>query len=246
MKTKCAQTRYPRASRHTRFGIFDAGRLCLLAVCLTATAAGQEQSDDAQKDTTHILGVVPSHGVTNDKNAVPLTASGKFRLFTASATDPFALMGVGLQAAVSQAKNEFPDYGQGASGYGKRFGSSYLDFAISSFMTGYAFPVLLREDPRYFREGSGSFRKRLSHSLASSFVTRTDAGGSRFNYSNTLGAITAGAISNAYYPSSDRGVGLVFSRAAISIAIGTAGAVFAEFGPDIGKKLSRKAKKKGP
>jgi hypothetical protein len=219
--------------------------LRLFAVCAVAAAAsGQEQPGAFQQDTAHIMGVVPSHGVTNDKNAAPLTSSGKFRLFTTSATDPFALVGIGLQAGISQLKNEFPDYGQGTSGYAKRLGASYSDFAIASFMTNYTFPSLLREDPRYFREGSGSFKKRLGHALASPFVTRTDAGSSRFNYSNVLGTITTGAISNAYYPSSDRGVGLVFSRATIAILFGTAGAVFAEFGPDIGKKLSRKPGKK--
>jgi hypothetical protein len=213
----------------------------LVLICVIAAAAlGQDQRGGAAADSAHIMGVMPSHGVTNDKNAPPLSPHGKFRLFTASATDPFAFIGVGLQAGISQAKNEFPGYGQGTSGYAKRFGASYSDFAISSFMSNYAFPSLLREDPRYFREGSGSIKKRLGHAFASPFVTRTDAGGSRFNYSNTLGAITTGAISNAYYPASDRGVGLVFSRAAIGILFGTVSAVFAEFGPDLEKKLHPK------
>jgi hypothetical protein len=190
------------------------------------------------------MGVVPAHGVTNDKNAATITPSGKFRLFSESVTDPFAVIGVGLQAGVGQAKNEFPGYGQGATGYAKRFGASYSDFAIANFMSSYAFPSLLREDPRYFREGSGPFKKRLGHALASPFVTRTDSGRSRFNFSNVLGVITAGGISNAYYPASDRGVGLVFSRAAIGILFGTVSATFAEFGPDLARKMSRKPKLK--
>ncbi len=218
--------------------------LRFLAVCAgVAAALGQEQPGGVQQDTAHILGVIPSHGVTNDKNAAPLSSSAKFRLFTASATDPFALVGVGLQAGIGQLKNQFPDYGQGGSGYAKRLGASYSDFAMASFMTNYAFPSLLREDPRYFREGSGTFKKRLGHALASPFVTRTDSGSSRFNYSNVLGTITAGGISNAYYPSSDRGAGLVFSRAGVAILFGTASAVVAEFGPDVGRKLRGKPKK---
>jgi len=111
-------------------------------------------------------------------------------------------------------------------------------------MSNYAFPSLLREDPRYFREGSGPFKKRLGHALASPFVTRSDAGGWRFNFSNVLGAVTAGGISNAYYPASDRGVGLMFSRAAIGILFGAVGATVAEFGPDLFRKMSRKLKLK--
>lgn len=235
------------ASSRTRLAALDVGMWRLFVICLIATAAaGQEQPVDSQQDTAHIMGVIPSHGVTNDKNAAPLPASGKFRIFTANVTDPFSVLGVGLQAGIGQARNDHPDYGQGSSGYAKRLGAAYSDFAISNFMSDYVFPSLLREDPRYFREGSGSFKKRLGHALASPFVTRTDAGKWTFNYSNTLGAVTAGAISNLYYPSSDRDVGLVFSRAGIGILFGAAGAILSEFGPDIGRKLSRKPKQKVP
>lgn len=58
------------------------------------------------------------------------------------------------------------------------------DFVIGEFMSTFAFPTLLHEDPRYFREGEGSFKRRLGHSLASAFVTRTDSGRTTFNWSN--------------------------------------------------------------
>ncbi|HVP00309.1 MAG TPA: hypothetical protein VMT15_19695 [Bryobacteraceae bacterium] len=220
---------------------------CLIA----AAAAGQDQPGGGQagntpKDPSHILGVVPSHLVTNNKDAPPLTPSGKFRLFVASTSDPFNLLGVGFEAGINQAQNNLPSYGQGSEGYAKRLGVALSDFSIANFFTSYAYPCVLREDPRYFRDGSGSIKKRLGHALASAFVTHTDAGGSRFNYSNVLGSITAGAISNAYYPSSDRGVGLVFSRAGGAMLFGALGAVVAEFGPDLGKKLSGKPNQKAP
>ena len=239
-------TSSPRGSRFAGRGLAT-GMLRLFAVAFLATgqAAAQVQPDDPQKDAKHMMGVVPAHGITNDKNAAPLTPSGKFRLFTDTVTDPFVVVAAGLQAGLSQAQNDSAGYGQGAAGYAKRFGAAYSDIAIGGFMTNYAFPSLLKEDPRYFRTGSGPFKKRLGHALASPFVTRTDSKTTRFNWSNVLGTITAGGISNLYYPAADRGVGLVFSKAAIGILYGTLGSIFSEFGPDIGKKMS-KPKPKAP
>jgi hypothetical protein len=57
-----------------------------------------------------------------------------------------------------------------------------------------------------------------------------------------LGALTAGSISNAYYPQDDRGFGLTMSRSGISLLYGTLGGVFSEFWPDIQHKLLHKNK----
>ena len=197
-------------------------------------------NDTSPPDSERVFGVVRTFGITNDKNAAPLTPRGKFRIFRQNVTDPFTFVGTAIQAGIGQATNEFPSYGQGAAGYAKRYGASVADFAIGEFMSTFAFPTLLHEDPRYFREGEGSFKRRLSHSLASAFVTRTDSGRTTFNWSNSLGRIAAGGVSTLYYPAEDRSVGLVFSRAGIGMVFGTAGAVFSEFGPDIQRKFSKK------
>jgi hypothetical protein len=191
-------------------------------------------------DSERVFGVVRTFGITNDKHAAPLTPRGKFRIFRQNVTDPFTFVGTALQAGIGQATNDFPAYGQGISGYAKRYGASIADFTIGEFMSTFAFPTILHEDPRYFREGEGSFKGRLGHALASAFVTRTDSGRTAFNWSNSIGRVAAGGISTVYYPAEDRSVGLVFSRAGIGMLFGTAGAVFSEFGPDIEKKIFKK------
>jgi len=45
--------------------------------------------------------------------------------------------------------------------------------------------------------------------ISAAVMTRNDDGRLRPNYSNMLGNFSAGAISNLYYPSSDRGASLV-------------------------------------
>jgi hypothetical protein len=191
-----------------------------------------------------------------------LTRGEKFHLFAKSAFDPVTIGIVGFQAGLSQAEDEFPGYGQGAQGYGKRFGASLADEVSSGFWSNYFYPVLLKEDPRYFRLGEGSFGHRLVYGVKQEFVCHTDKGGRAFNFSNVLGAFTSGGISNLYYPGNtlirmvpatsttpgkpvyenDRGAVLTLSRATIALGYGTLGGLFDEFWPDIQRKISRKHK----
>jgi hypothetical protein len=195
-------------------------------------------------DDQRIFGIMPSYSITNSKDAAPLTARGKFKIFVQNTTDPLMPVGAALVAGIEQATNEFPSFGQGAAGYGKRFGTALADSSIGEFIGTFLFPTIFHEDPRYFREGEGPTGKRLGHALSSAFIRRRDSGRRGFAWSIVLGELAAGAISNAYYPSENRGVGLTFSRAAIGIGLGTVGTIFNEFGPDIQRKMSRKEKAK--
>jgi len=212
----------------------------------SAPAATQTSKKQAEKQiekkeqSQRMLGVVPMFGVTSRQNAPPLTAGGKFHLFVKSAFDPFQYVAAGLQAGISQATNEFPGYGQGAAGYGKRYGATVADQVSSGFFSNFFYPVLLKEDPRYFRLGEGTVKHRIEYAFAQEFVTHKDSGGRTFNFSNVLGAVSAGGLSNLYYPSSDRGFGLTMSRAAIALLYGSAGGLVDEFYPDVQRKLFHK------
>jgi len=219
-----------------------------------------EKEIEKQEQSQRVLGVLPMFGVTSRQNAPPLTANEKFRLFARSAFDPVVMGMVSSQAALSQAENEFPGYGQGMQGYGKRFGATLADEVSSGFWSNYFYPVLLKEDPRYFRLGEGTSGRRLWYAVKQEFVCHKDSGGKSFNYSNVLGSATAGAVSNLYYPGrslihtipatptspaipvyeDDRGMELTLTRSAISLAYGTMGGVFAEFWPDLRRKFFHK------
>ncbi|HLY99491.1 MAG TPA: hypothetical protein VKT33_10565 [Candidatus Angelobacter sp.] len=211
----------------------------------TTSQSEQEKELQKQEQSQRILGMAPMFGVTSRQNAAPLTRGQKFHLFAKSAFDPFAFAAAGLQSGLGQAQNEFPGYGQGAAGYGKRYGASLADQVSSSFFSNYFYPTLLKQDPRYFRLGETSVKHRLLYSLEQEFVCRTDKGGKSFNWSNVLGAFTAGGVSNIYYPSTDRGAGLTLSRSAIALAYGSVGGLVDEFWPDVNRKLfHRKDKNK--
>jgi hypothetical protein len=204
----------------------------------------QEQELLKKEQSQRILGVIPQFDVTNRQNALPLTSRQKFRLFVRTAFDPFQFGLIGVQAGIGQATNSFPAYGQGAAGYGKRYGAAFADQVSSNFFSNFAYPVLLKEDPRYFRLGEGSIKHRIAYSLAQEFVCRTDKGTRRFSLSNVLGAFTAGGISNVYYPPANRGFGLTMSRSGISLLYGSLGGLLDEFWPDIDQKLFHKKKNK--
>jgi hypothetical protein len=196
-----------------------------------------DKKEIKKEESQRMIGVVPQFGVTNRRNAPPLSSHDKFHLFVKSAFDPAEFALVGAQAGISQAQDEFPEYGQGAQGYGKRYGSAFADQVSSGFFSNYFYPVLLKEDPRYFRLGEGSTLHRIGYSLTQEFVCRTDSGKRSFGWSDTLGSLTAGGISNIYYPQSDRGFGLTMSRAGIAMLYGSLGGLADEFYPDIDRKF---------
>jgi hypothetical protein len=199
----------------------------------------QDQAEQQLKQEEHqrILGVVPNFNTTYNQNAAPLSAGQKFRLAFRSSVDPFTFVAAAADAGISQAEDDFPEYGQGAAGYGKRFGASYADSFDGNLWGNAIFPALLHEDPRYYRRGTGTFMRRLLYATSTTVWTRNDDGTWGPNYANVAGNIVAGGISNLYYPQSDRGVGLTFERAFTVTAEGALGAIGVEFWPDISRKV---------
>ncbi len=190
-----------------------------------------------QQEKQRILGVMPNFNTSDIQNAAPLSPGQKFHLMLKTAVDPFQFVASGLDAGVSQAVNNFAGYGQGAQGYAKRFGAAYTDQFDALLWGNAILPSLLHEDPRYFRKGTGPFGKRLFYAVSSVVVTRNDNGTRGPNYAGVFGGLIAGGIANAYYPSTDRGLGLTFQRAFTISAEGALGAVFGEFWPDISRHL---------
>lgn len=187
------------------------------------------------------MGIVPIFNVTYlGQDTAPLSVGQKFHLAFKSSIDPFVFFASALDAAYSQATDDFQGYGQGWLGYGKRVGASYADTVDGTILGNAVFPSLLHEDPRYYRKGTGTFSHRLLYAVSTTVWCKRDNGQWGPNYGNVLGNLTAGGISNLYYPSTDRGVGLTFERGLTVTAEGTIGGVFDEFWPDIARKMFKK------
>ena len=177
-------------------------------------------------------------------NAAPLDAKQKFGLAWKTVIDPFTLVVVAGAAGVEQWQNHFAGYGQGAQGYGKRFGAGYADTVTGTFISAAILPVILKQDPRYFYKGTGSIPSRFAYGVANAFICKGDNGKWQPNYSNMLGNLAAGGMSNLYYPEQDRnGASLTFENAAIGIGATAIANLFQEF---IVRKLTRKVPNQTP
>jgi hypothetical protein len=193
-----------------------------------------------QQEKQRILGVIPNFNTTNVQDAAPLSPGQKFRLAYRSAIDPFEFVAAGMLAGFGQATNNHAGYGQGFAGYSKRYGAAYADSADGVLWGNAVLPVLLHQDPRYFRMGHGSIKRRILYSLSTAVWTKNDNGSWGPNYSNVAGNFISGGISNLYYPPEDRGFELTFDGAVIVTAEGALGALGVEFWPDISRKLFHK------
>ena len=190
-----------------------------------------------QQKRQRMFGIIPNFNASYISNPVPLSSSQKFRLAFRGAIDPMAFAVSGIDAGLSQASDRFHDYGQGAQGYAKRFGASYVDSFNGTMLAGAVFPSLLHQDPRYFRKGTGSFMPRMFYAMSTTFRAKSDNGKWMPNYSNILGNLSAGGISNLYYPAADRGAALTVQRAFVVTAEGAIGSILVEFWPDISTKF---------
>jgi hypothetical protein len=193
------------------------------------------------EEKQRLLGVMPQFQVVMGGKAVPLTGGEKWRLALHSAIDPFY---IGWAFVIGGGYGEVVDsnsgYGWGPAGYFKRVGATYADNVNGALIGNALLPELLHQDPRYFRKGTGSIKSRFVYAALSTVICRGDNGKRQANFSNVLGNYISGAISNAYYPANERGVGLTFKNGTSVTLFGALGGQLLEFGPDIARLISKK------
>ncbi len=167
------------------------------------------------EEQQRVFGIIPNFYVVYNPNPAPLTTKLKFSLALKASTDPVTFMGIAILAASNQASSRL-DYVQGAKGYGQRLGAGYADAFTDIMLGGAILPSLLHQDPRYYYRGTGTKRSRALHALSSPFVCKGDNGRWQPNYSSVGGDLASGAISNLYYPETNRGSELLFKNALIT------------------------------
>lgn len=188
-------------------------------------AAEQIKAQEKQR----LIGILPNYYISFVHDAAPMTAKQKYGLALHEFLDPTRFAGTAIVAGVEQANNSYAGYGSGAAGYGKRYAAAYGDGLFQSILSHAVFPSLLHQDPRYFYQGTGTTKSRALHAISFAVAVRNDNGHTAPNYSYLLGDIGAGMISNLYYPHADRGYGLVFTNAIISMGGRAAGGLLHEF-----------------
>ncbi len=196
-----------------------------------------------------MAGVVPNFNAVLGGTALPLGPGQKMRAAFRSAIDPYQFALAFITSGYGQATDSHSSidpngthhgYGQGWAGFGERYGANYVDQFDGTIIGNGVLPVLLHQDARYYRMGKGSFKKRFFYSLSTTVVCHGDNGKLQPNWSNVLGNIAAGGLSNLYYPKADRGAELTIEQGFQVTAEGSIGALLIEFYPDIRKHIHKK------
>jgi hypothetical protein len=190
------------------------------------------------------FGVIPNYKTADA--SVPYHSITPKQKMTIAAQDSFdwtlSLVAAGY-AGLGQLSNQNPSFGQGLAGYGNRFVRGYADQILGNVLVEGAMPILSGEDPRYFRRGQGTFWSRVGYATSRIVVTRTDRGGTEFNYSEVFGNSIAVGISNEYYPG-NRALGASLQKFTFQLATDAVSNVLKEFWPDVKHKLFSSSRNK--
>jgi hypothetical protein len=166
-----------------------------------------------------------------------LKLKGKFFLFVQDSFDPVTFLASGFAAGIDQGENADPSYGQGAEGYGRRFGAEFAGQATSRFFGDFMYPWIFSEDPRYYRLAHGSTKKRLFHAMEHVLVAHNDNGKRMFNFSEWLGTTSSVVLSNTYHPDNERGFAPAAQTVAYSVLQDVGFDILREFWPEISRKF---------
>ena len=166
-----------------------------------------------------------------------LDLKDKFVLFVQDTFDPVTFLGAGFNAGLDQAEDTDPSFGQGAAGYGKRFGGEFVDQASSGFFKDFAFPTIFREDPRYYRLAHGPSATRFLHAAEHVVVAHRENGRHIFNFSEWLGTASAVALADLYHPDNKPGFAPAARQVGYAFAQDFGFDVLREFWPEIARKF---------
>ena len=104
------------------------------------------------------------------------TQKMKLRAYLFDAYGPYPIAGAALIAGVNQAESTPPEWGQGASAYGQRFGSNLAIAAVTTTAR-YGLAAAFREDTVYYRCECKGFFRRFGHAMISTVTARRGAAG---------------------------------------------------------------------
>jgi len=206
------------------------------------TMVSQNKKDDSEgRQTKRMLWVVPNFGAVDaNEQLPPLSTREKFVLASRdSVTDYSSYTWAGILAGQAMLLNSDPELGRGIKGYGRYYWRTFTDGVSGTFFTEAIVPAITLEDPRYYTMGRGGFFRRTGYAISRAFVTKTDSGGTSFNWSEVAGNGLEAGLSNTYYPPQERGLSQTALNFGTQMESAVLNHIFQEFWPDIRKNLFR-------
>jgi hypothetical protein len=207
---------------------------------LVAAPVEKKKDDSEGKQTKRMFGIIPNFAaVSAGTELPPLTVRDKFWLATQDSVDYSSFIWAGMQAGQSMALKSYPELGHGVAGYRRYYWRAFADQASGSFFTEAIVPALTHEDPRYYTLGHGGFLRRARYALSQVVLTRTDSGGTSFNFSEIVGNGMEAGLANLYYPPQERSLHNTAVNWASQLEAASLNNLVREFWPDIRHKFLR-------
>lgn len=155
-----------------------------------------------------------------------------------SVASPTPFVFSAIRAGINEGLDRPKEWGDGAGGFGWRYGSIYAENLLGQ-MFQQAVSYKLHEDNRYFASGQRNVARRIGYALASTVLARRDDGSRTVSLSVLGGAATGAIVSRAWQPRSTTTAG----DAAVSfgLTMGTRAFinVVREFSPRLARGILR-------
>ncbi len=213
--------------------LYAAGQQAPATGSRTPSQTGSVQNAPAKPETAQLPNAPSASMTAMGKPYMPLTSHQKFERWLHYTYSPYLLISTTLNAGYAQAAGDWPAYGGGMQGFGKRFGATLADTEASGLFKLFLLPTLLHQDPRYFHSGKQGTRARAWYAVTRVVVTRNDAGDPAFNTSEVVGTLFVNSLANAYYPRRLRGFDDTMSRTGGALLSDAGSNLLREFWPDI-------------
>jgi hypothetical protein len=166
-------------------------------------------------------------------DVMPFSPVQKLRLAVDNITDPFNLLTITGEAAISIASNSHTAYGPGFPGWGRNVGVSFTQDMTGQFFGTFLIPAITHTDPHYHRRPDLSIPHRILHCVDQIFWQRADNGSHTFNYSQLVGPIIDMSLSNLYVPGQSTRFSADAERYGVDLATAPIDNFITEFVPSI-------------
>jgi len=167
----------------------------------------------------------------------PLSSAQKGTLAIRDVLDPFNFITIAGYSAIATAVDPDSAYGPGIKGFAKLSAYGLAEDVQGEFFQTFLIPSLAHQDPRYHRMPTASFKRRLWHAISHTYVSQHDDGSKMPNYATLLTYPISAELSNLYVPGIETDGPSTVKRVAIGLATDPAGAIVAEFLPDVARRI---------
>jgi hypothetical protein len=171
-------------------------------------------------------------GMVGPSEPTQLTEGKRFHLYLVSTAGPVPLLSEAMGAGIGQWRSTPPEWGQGWSAYGQRFGSNLAYNGVRQTIA-YGTSIVFHEDNRYFSSHKRGLRARTGYAALSTVTARRPDGSETFSVSSVTGVVGASAIDSIWGPRSWKGIGNIGRNAGISFGVTVGFNIVREFLPDV-------------